>query len=235
MAETEWEKEKEAGFLLLTYRHLINLGLALSLDTSDYVKKSSEIMQSDSLRSIDIESLFNEFEKKLGISKQMVGTLREMENDLEVDHTLSKSDILAEPFWKQAIRLRINQALRSSNEIINRNDSDPNLVQEGKNQLKMIIELMKKPMKSHVENQIRRLPFAKGAVNNLKSSLNRVRKIMNQLVFGNTFETLTHNLEEKQRMSLARKKMKLPSILLPPVSSIFDFSITDIVWLEITL
>lgn len=69
-----WKNESEIGFVLLTLKHIINIGPKVNLnlvDLANFTKIYDKVLSSEEFSGINMDALFKHYEKKMNLAKMV--------------------------------------------------------------------------------------------------------------------------------------------------------------------
>ena len=122
-----------------------------------------------------------------------------------------------EPFWKQALRLRILKSIKMSKMLINEKKENKELIEQGINQMVKTIAQLSYGNNPLIEDRLRSMSYAKESVNMIRAALNKLRKFTLQQIYGDPWKMLVDNKLVKSKMVLYHKRLNIPSPLIPKV------------------
>jgi len=127
---------------------------------------------------------------------------------------IDEPNILGEPLWKQALRLKLSSALKSIEAL--RHDfktkpSEKKQLDTALGQIKKSLQMLQEERNPLIEEQLINLKYTREAIDTLKATINRVRKVLLANCYLEAFRKLMTNKEQKSRVSMMIKSRNLPT------------------------
>lgn len=239
-----WKNCSEIGFVLITLKHLINLAPRAGLnvaDTANFMKLYQKLLQADDFKGVNVEGLFKDYEQRIDTAKEITQNLRKLEEIILFEDTsaMKKSDLLnsmsisqdnahnnesssSEPFWKQALRLRLLKSLKMAKDLLvknpqktanlaksisNSNNSYSNLLAEGTDQILNTLTLLQEENNRLILDKLQSLPYTKEAVTQMRASINKIRKYMTFRIYTDAFKTMKRISDKKAVSELKKSRI----------------------------
>ena len=239
-----WKNCSEIGFVLITLKHLINLAPRAGLnvaDTANFMKLYQKLLQADEFKGVNVEGLFKDYEVRIDTAKEITQNLRKLEEIIlfEDTSTLKKSDYLnsmsvsqenahnseninVEPFWKQALRLRLLKSLKMAKDLLvkspqktanlaksisNSNNSYSQLLAEGTDQILNTLTLLQEENNRLILDKLQSLAYTKEAVTQIRASINKIRKYMIHRIYTDGFRAMKRIADKKAFNELKKSQI----------------------------
>jgi len=220
-----WAKLDDKLFMLLLCRHITAVAQILKYEPelNEYNEIMRNLVGKDELRNVSIELLFKDFEKRMSLAKDITMAIRKQEDNIDTvavrESTrnaikIDEPNLLGEPLWKQALRLKLSSALKSIEAL--RHDfktkpSEKKQLDTALGQIKKSLQMLQEERNPLIEEQLINLKYTREAIDTLKATVNRVRKVLLANCYLDAFRKLMTNKEQKSRVSMMIKSRNLPT------------------------
>ena len=231
-----WKNCNEIGFVLITLKHLINLAPKAGLnvaDTANFMKLYQKLLQADDFKGVNVENLFKDYENRLQAAEMITLELRAFEESLPIDekNLMSTSQIyeenqnVSEPFWKQALRLRLLKSLKMAKHLVSSQSEKivnikkgrvVELLASGTDQILSTLSLLNDEINPVILNKLQTMAYTKDAINGLRAAINKIRKFIMHQIYGIFFKGLSKKSQIK-----ALNDMKKMNTISPLVSKCY--------------
>jgi tetratricopeptide (TPR) repeat protein len=226
-----WKNLNDKLFMILTAKHVINVAqlTGQAPDVAEYSAFLKKLFGSEDLRNISPEILFKDFERRIAFAREITASLKKLEDSNITSfkqETLRKSvstkqleeiNMLGEPLWKQALRLKLAHSIRLARNLqkSTKDSKEQEHLNQAVAQMQKTQEMLQDEKNPMIENRIQTDTFTKDAVSMLKAKLNILRKVILNHSFVQPFIRLHENKDKESRLSvIAQERNKVSNLML---------------------
>jgi hypothetical protein len=223
-----WHKLDDKLFMLLACRHITSLAqeLNISNENAEFSNIIKSIMTRDEMKNISLDLLFKDFEKRLALARDITNALKKQEeglaNSANPRESLRKVEtmkyeepnLLGQPFWKQALKLKLHSALKSVESLKYDSKTKPQEKKQldmGIMQVKKSLAMLQDEKNPLIQDQLMNLKYTKEAIDTVKAAVHRIRKVILANTFMEAFRKLLLHRTQKNRMSELIRGRNLPT------------------------
>jgi hypothetical protein len=175
------------------------------------------------LKNVSVELLFKDFEKRMALAKDITMAISKQEENIgtiavkesiRTSIRMDEPNLLGETLWKQALRLKLSSALKSIEALrydFKTKPSEKKQLDMALGQIKKSLQMLQEERNPLIEEQLINLKYTKEAIDSLKATINRIRKVLLTNCFTEAWRRLLLNRDQKSRISLMAKSRTLPT------------------------
>eukprot|EP01017_Pseudomicrothorax_dubius_P032194 TRINITY_DN4189_c0_g1_i4.p1 TRINITY_DN4189_c0_g1~~TRINITY_DN4189_c0_g1_i4.p1 ORF type:complete len:444 (+),score=101.31 TRINITY_DN4189_c0_g1_i4:61-1332(+) len=211
-----WRGVNEAYLVVLALMHLYTLHRSVNnlTQAQEVGTVLNRIMDSEEFKNLSPELLFKDSDKRLSLAKELTNALQQVESSIAItapQRSQLVADDLPNDFWKQALRLRLLNALKATKQLATgprgSNQRERENLEMAARQIEETLKAMDMEQNELVLEKLRNSEYAKEASNIVRGNINRLRKFIVGLVYSHAWSRLRQvHIRHQKTLALESRK-----------------------------